>query len=177
MLTGISCLIWAVFWVRLRRTKLVYITDFQVGIRFYGSDSCKILPPGGYRSSAQHNPITVVDMRPYPFVLERLMLQDVLHSNTVISIGGEIVVRDPRLAVTTLKNLVDDTLLVIRENLRVTISHLIIATSSEERDNLTASIADELDRELQSRGVRVQNIEITELWAWQMRHAIPAGTN
>jgi hypothetical protein len=176
-ITGISVIISAIFWLRLRQTKLVYVTDFQVGLRFLGSGSCRVLPPGGYRSKAQQNLITVVDKRPYLFAVERQMLQDALRSNAVISIAGEIVVVDPELSVTAMKNLEDDSLLIIRENLRLTIAHSIVDASSEGRAHLATNLLAELNRALQSSGVKVQNIEITELWAESIEHIALAGAN
>lgn len=166
-----------IYTVRLRRTRSVYIADYQAGLRFREGQTCTILPPGSYRSSAASHPITVVDLRPYPFVIERQPFQDVLLANAVISVGGELVVRDPELAITSFKNLIDDPLAIVRENLRPAASRSIADPSVEGRAKLTAAIASELNRELAPRGVEVRNLEITELWAQLMKHSIPAEAN
>jgi hypothetical protein len=110
-LFSVACLVAAaVIAFRLRRRKVVYITDFQTGLRFRDGTVCKVLPPGSYLTSGSRNMIAVVDMRPRPFALERLMYQDVLQTNSVISVGGELWIRDPNLAVITLKDIVGNSL-------------------------------------------------------------------
>src|ERR1039457_4030913 len=114
-----------VFALILRRTKLTHISDYQAGLRFRDSTSFRVLGPGSYRVFAQRNPITVADMRPHVFLLERLMFQDMMRANAVISVGGTVVICDPQLALTTMKNVADDSLVVVREGLVQTVTHSI----------------------------------------------------
>jgi SPFH domain / Band 7 family len=162
---------------RLRRLKAVYILDYQAGVRFRDGSSGTVLPPGNHRSSTGQDPITVIDLRPHQFILERLMFRDVLQANSVISVGGEIVACDPQLAVSTLKNLVNDSLTIIRESLRHTASQSMVDPSDEGRARLVEAVTAELNRELKSRGVEVRNLEVTELWAQPVKHAIPSEAN
>jgi hypothetical protein len=161
-LFSVACLVAAaVIAFRLRRRKVVYITDFQTGLRFRDGTVCKVLPPGSYLTSGSRNMIAVVDMRPRPFVLERLMYQDVLQTNSVISVGGELWIRDPNLAVITLKDIVGNSLPIVRERLCQAASRSIIDASPEGRKELAGRLLAELNRELETRGVEIRNLEIT----------------
>lgn len=159
-----------VFMIRLRRSKLVYIPDFQRGIRYTGDGRCTVLSPGSYRSPIGGTPITTVDMRPRQFLVESLQFQDKLHANGVISIGGELLVRDSEVAESSFKNLMEDSSAVIRERLRSAVLNSIIDSSAEGRVKMAGAIAATLNRELQGRGVELQNLEITELWVQPTNH-------
>jgi hypothetical protein len=163
--------------IRMRRSKPIYIVDYQAGVRFQDGSTGTILPPGNHRSSAGQHPITVIDLRPHQFILERLPFRDVLQANSVISIGGEIVVIDPPLAVSTLKNLVNDSLTIIRESLRQSASQSMADPSDEGRARFVEAATVELDRELKSRGVEVKNLEVTEIWTQPVKHPIPSEAN
>lgn len=175
---SLACLaVTIVFIIRLRRSKVVYITDYQAGVRFRNGEFDRILPPGGYLSRAATDPITVVDMRPRQFIFERHVYQDVLRAKSVISVGGEVVVRDPQLAVSALKDLANDPIHLVRELLSPAASRTISDPSVEGRKRLAGLIKAELNRELETRGVEVRNLEITELWAHPVQHSIPAVAN
>lgn len=165
-----------IFTVRMRQKKAVHIYDYQTGVRFNGA-RCSILPPGVHFSNASSDPITVVDMRPHQFIIERQLYKDALLSSFVISLGGKLQVCDAQLAVTTLKNFVDDSLVIIQEGLRLAASHSIVDSGDEGRAKLASSFTSELNDELQTRGAEVQEIEITELWIQQVKHGIPTTTN
>jgi hypothetical protein len=166
-----------VFAVRLRQSKLHYIADYQVGLRPKSDGSSATLPPGVYRSRAAGTPITVVDMRPRQFILERLAFHDIVQANSVISVGGELVIRDPQHAVNAFKNLVEDSLTIIRERLLHTVSRYIVDPSIEGRAKIAATIITELDPELESRGVGIEHFEITELWVQAVKHNISPDAN
>jgi protein required for attachment to host cells len=95
----------------------------------------------------------------------------------VISIGGEIVVCDPQLAVSKLKDLMNDSVSLVREGLRRTASQSMVDPSDEGRKRLAEVVTAELNRELHPRGVEIRNLEITELWAQPVKHAIPSEAN
>lgn len=154
-----------VFIVRLRRRKAVYITDYVAGVRFRNGVFDGILPPGNYFSRDSGNQITMVDMRPYPFIFERMFYQDVLRANSVISVGGVLAVRDPHLAISALKDPVNDTLPIVREHLPLIASRAISDSSLDGRMRLTAAITAGINCELESQGMEIRNLEITELWA------------
>jgi hypothetical protein len=166
-----------VFGIRLRRSKLLYIVDYQVGLRPRSDGSSELLQPGAYRSSAGGTPISIVDLRPRQFILERLVFQDMLRASGVISVGGELVIRDPQLAVTAFKNLVEDSLPIVRERLLHVVPRSIIDPSVDGRAKMAASVTADLNRELQSRGVAIEHLEITELWIQAVKFNMPAETN
>ncbi len=173
-----ACLVTVVvFGIRLRRSKLLYIVDYQVGLRLKRDGSSAILPPGAYRSSAGATPVNIVDLRPRQFILERLVFQDMLQANAVISVGGELVIRDPQRAVVAFKNVVDDSLPIIRERLLHIVPRSIIDRSVEGRAKMAASITADLNRELQSRGLGIEQLEITELWMQAVMYNMPAEAN
>lgn len=162
---------------RLRGTKLVHIADYEVGLRFRDGSSFMILPPGSYRSSVQRKPITVVDQRPHMFLSERLMFQDLSQAKAVISVGGSLAISDPQLAMTSMKNVVPDSLVIIRECLLQVASHSIVDSSLEGRANLTAAVVDKINGELRTRGVEIGQMEISELWAWPPAQKISTEVN
>lgn len=177
LLTFVCVLAALIFMIRLRRSKIVYIADYQIGLRYLGDASCRVLPPGAYRSGAASPPITVVDMRPRQFLIERLEFQDRLQENCVVSLGGELTICDAESAVNSFKNLIEDTLPIVRERLRSAVSKSIIDSSAEGRAKMANLISADLNRELQVRGVELHNIEITELWIQPMRHPASAHAN
>lgn len=162
--------------IRLRQKKAVHILDYQAGVRFNGADP-STLKPGVYFTNPGSDPITVVDMRPYQFVLERQVYKDALHSSFVMSLGGEVQVSDPQLAVTGFKNLVRDSLAVVYENVRSAASRSIAHPGVEARGRIAATLEAELNRELEARGIKVRGIEITELWIQKVQGAIPTTAN
>ncbi|MFZ1937633.1 MAG: hypothetical protein WAU67_00920, partial [Terracidiphilus sp.] len=126
--------------IRMRRSKQVYLVDYQAGLRFEGDASSIVLSPGAYRTSASGTPITVVDLRPYQFIVERLAFLDMLQENCVVSVGGELKVRNPQLAVNAFKNLVNDSLALVRENLRAAILRCIVDPSPEGKLKMATTI-------------------------------------
>jgi hypothetical protein len=165
------------FIVRIRRRKFVFITDYQAGVRFRDGAFDRIMPPGGHLTRIGASEITTVDLRPRQFVFERFFYQDILRARSVISVGGEIVVRNPQLAISTLKDLANDPLQIVREHLSPAASRTITDPTPEGRKKLADLITTELNRELETRGVEVRNLEITELWAQPIQHSIPAIAN
>ena len=147
----------------MRRTTVVHVADFQVGIRFGKSGKCKILVPGSYRMGGGLDPITVVDMRPRPFLIERVNFQDALQGNCIVSIAAETVVSDPLLATNSLKNLFEDSLRAVRELLGPAAARQMIDADIQQREALAQALTSEINRELQTSGVVIQNLEITEL--------------
>lgn len=164
LITAVAVFASLAFMIRSRQSKLVYISDYMRGLRYRSDASCKVLGPGTYRSRNGGTPITLVDMRPRQFVLESIQFQDALRAIGVISIGAELLVREPDVAQSSFKVLMDDALSMIRETLRFAVVESIIDSSTEGRAKMEAALTAAFNRELQSRGVDVQNLEITELW-------------
>lgn len=160
--------------VYIRRTKTVHVFDFQVGLRFKQGNSYETLSRGSYRTNSARTPITVVDVRPRQFLIERVYFQDALLANAVISVGGEFLVSDPEVANNTLKNLYDDSLARMREHLCPAARRGVIDPSPEGRENLARSITSEMNSVLQTSGIMLRNLEITELWV--QHPEIPAQT-
>jgi hypothetical protein len=158
------------FAVRMRRSKQVYLVDYQAGLRFQSDASSIVLPPGAYRTPATATPITVVDMRPYQFVVERFAFHDQLHDSCVISVGGELLVRDPQVAVNSFKNLLNDSLALVREHLRLAVLSCIVDPSPEGKLKMAATITAALNHELENRGVGIDNLEVIELWIQALTH-------
>lgn len=177
LLTFVCVFAALIFMIRLRRSKLTYIADYQIGLRYLSDASCKVLPPGAYRTGANGPPITVVDKRPRQFLIERLEFQDRLQENCVISLGGELTIGNAELAVNSFKNLIEDALPVVRERLRSAVLNSIIDNSVEGRARMANTITADLNRDLQVRGVELQNIEITELWIQPLTHPASAHAN
>jgi|SRR5579863_9554189 len=161
----------------LRRTKAVQVMDFQTGLRFRKGESYTSLPPGSYRTGPGLGPISVVDLRPHQFIVERVNFRDAVLANAIISVGGEIVVSDPQAAMNTFKNLVEDSVAIVREGLGLAASHAIVDPSQEGKEKLAAMITSEINRELQTRGVMIRNLEITELWARPLQNFVPTVSN
>lgn len=163
--------------VYLRGTKILQITDYQVGLRFRKGDTYTVLSPGCYRTGAGLSPITVVDLRPRQFILERITFQDALRAPSIISVGGELMIGDPQTAINSLKNLLDDSLPIIRDQLGPAVSRSVVSATDESRKVLARAITSEINRALQPFGVLIRNLEITELWTKPVKYAISSEAN
>ena len=145
--------------------KLVFITDYQTGVRFVKGAFSEILGPGAYPYAKSREEITVVDMRPQPFVVERFFYQDGLQSPSVISLGAELVVYDPYAATTKIKDRYNDSIALVRDTMRVYLGKTVLDTSPAARKTAAGKIFAVVNAELSSIGMKVQNLEITELWS------------
>jgi len=160
---GIAALLYAR--IRLSKTKRIFITDYQRGIRYKGGAFAGLLKPGSYNSYTPKEQIMVVDMRPQPFVVERLLYQDALQAPSVISIGAELIVSSPYEACSALKNQVDDSIAIVRDALRATVSKSITDTTMAARSIMSREIEAAANVELNRFGMRVSKLEITEVWS------------
>jgi SPFH domain / Band 7 family len=162
---------------RLRRTKYVFVSDYQRGVRFVGGVFRDVVRPGSYRIYSPNEQITVVDTRPHPFVIERLLYQDALQNPSVISIGAELLISDPYLSLTKLQDAVNDSVPVVREVLRSLVARSIADASAGSRTKMGEEIAKAVDNELRQSGMRISNVEITELWCRPLQQSGVLGAN
>lgn len=168
-------LIWAL--VRLRRSKNILITDFQRGVRFRNGELRDVLEAGSYVFDSVNEQIVVMDLRPRPVLLERLGYQDASHSPSIISIAGELLVTDAHLAATRLKDPVKDTFPTVRDALLGCVKQTITDESSTGRQRIAERIAEAANTELAKVGMRIANIEVTELWSRPMQAGLAAAAN
>jgi hypothetical protein len=96
-------------------------------------------------------------------ILDRIFYRDALQSDSVVSIGAEVLVDDPYLAATSLQNKVSDSLPIVRDTLRSTLSRGIADTSLEYRVKAADDVAGAVNAELKRLGMKISNVEITEL--------------
>lgn len=148
--------------VRGRSRKRILLTDYRAGVHFVGGSLKELLGPGSYTFDSRKEQITVVDLRPQPILIERLAFQNALRQEGVISIGTELVVRDPRLSSTMLREEVKDAYMITRDAIRNAMSKQI-ATSPEDSSSLQRELTQAANADLARVGFAVTEIEITEL--------------
>lgn len=144
--------------------KRVIITDFRRGIHFEGGAFKDVLGPGAYTYTPRKEEIMIADMRPHPILIERLSFQDALRHDGLISIGALLIVGDPKLAATALRDQINDSYLIVRDALKATVSQQI-APARENVEILQNSLMEAAISALEKVGMRISELEITELWA------------
>jgi hypothetical protein len=144
--------------------KRIVITDFRRGVRFVGGVFSNVLEAGSYSFDPRQEQITIVDMRPQPFLMERLGFQDALKNPGVISLGAELLVRDPHLAGSALRDQVRDACILARDTVRTAMSKQIIADTTDTA-GLMQTLGATLRGELHKVGMDIADIEVTELWS------------
>lgn len=140
------------------------ITDFRRGIHFEGGAFKTVLGPGAYTYTPRKEEITIADMRPHPILIERLSFQDALKHDGLISIGAFLLVGDPKLAATALRDQINDSSLIVRDALKAAVSQQITPTR-ESVEILQNSLTEAANSALEKVGMRISGLEITELWA------------
>lgn len=118
-----------------------------------------------YRSYPGRDQINLVDMRPNLFLEERMSYEDAMQSPSIMSIGAELAVSDPYLAFTKLKDPIDDSIPIAKEIIWSFAASNITDTSPAAREKTAEEITKAVNSELSQFGVRVGNLEITELWS------------
>ncbi|MGA8432193.1 MAG: SPFH domain-containing protein [Candidatus Sulfotelmatobacter sp.] len=160
-----------------RKKPRILLPDFQRAVKFVDGAFGSVLEPGNHEPAGKNEQITVVDMRPQPIVVERIIYQDAMQAPSVISIAAELVIFDPFEAVTKLKNLVNDSIAIIRDQLRSMVSKRITDPAPEMREKLAGEITLALNNDLRRFGVQVQRIEVTELWSRPIEPPMAIGAN
>lgn len=146
----------------------VFITDYQKGVRFIKGSFAGILGPGSYLSGNSEVEITVVDMRPFPFLIERFFYQDGLQAPSVISISAELSVSDSYRAVTGVKDRIADSIAIVRDALHSCTSRMSAELTSKGRYAMADKVTVTANAELNKIGMAIANVEVTELWSRPM---------
>ena len=159
------------------RKKRILITDYRRGVRFVSGAVAGILDPGTHRYDSRKEQISIVDMRPQPVLVERLVFQDAVSTPALISIAAEIRVQDPQLASTAIRDQVKDGYAILRDTLRAAASQQILQPGAENRDALAKALNAAIDGALQKVGMTSSDLEITELWVGMppVTGAVPSG--
>lgn len=169
---GITSLVVVTYLFRLRRIPRVYLMDYTRGVLFTKGTFARILGPGGHQSLTRQEHIEIVDMRPMPFVLEQISFRDALQNDSIISVGGELLVEDPYIAATSLKNRISDSLPIVRQELRSTVSRAVLGRTPELRMKMAEDVRKAVNEELHRVGMKISNVEITEIFS---RNTLPHG--
>lgn len=162
---------------RNRNRKRILIPDYRRGVHFVGGVFSGVLDAGSYTFDARKEQITIVDLRPQPILMDRLGFQDALKHDGLISVATELVVRDPQLAASALRDQVKDAYILTRDTIRLTMSQQI--ADDVDLVRLGDAIAAAVRLELRKVGMDIPNLEITELWAAPnpvLTQSIPAST-
>jgi len=162
-LAGIGGYLFMLF--RLRKTKRVFITDYQRGVRYKAGVFAGELGPGSYDVYNPTEQVLIVDMRPQPFVIERLLYRDPLQAASVISIGGQLKVSDSHTASSALKDQINESIAIVRDALRETVSKTISGIEPETRERMARAIETAANVALAKVGMRLAELEITETWS------------
>lgn len=149
---------------RAAQRKRIVITDFRSGVRFVGGVFSDVLEAGNYSFDPRKEQITIVDMRPQPILIERLGFQDALKTPGVISLGADLLVRDPQLAAGALRDQVKDAYILARDAVRTSMSKQI-TPSAADTAGLVQTLTTTLRAELGKVGMDISDIEVTELWS------------
>lgn len=146
-------------------TRLLMLPDFRRGVRFVKGTFADVLEPGSYRINTAKETVTVVDMRPQPMLFERVLYRDALNNPSVISIGADLLVKDPHRAVTTLKDYARDSMPIVQDALQETAAKLVADSSAEGRESVAAAITGAVNEALGKNGLCVTRVEVTELYS------------
>lgn len=154
-----------IFLFRFRKIPRTYITDYMRGLRFMRGSFDRVLGPGSYKPFSRSVHIETVDMRPMPFLVESIWYRDALQSESVVSIGAEMLVDDPYLAATSLKDRFGDALPIVRDTLRIAVSKRIADANPDFRARLAGDIQTTINDELRRVGMKISGVEITEIFS------------
>ncbi len=135
------------------------------------------MEPGAYDIYTPKEQVIVLDLRPQPIVIERLLYRDALQSPSIISIGTELKVAVPSTVCIALKDQVNESVAIVRDALRATISKTIAETASEARKRTARDIETDANTALSKVGMQISQVEITELWSQVARPHKISGAN
>jgi hypothetical protein len=160
---------------RQKDRKRIAITDYLRGVRYKNGVFVDVVGPGSYSFNARNEHIERVDMRPQPFVFESFSCSDALNQPITLSFAGEFEVADPRLAVSTMKKDSDEAFARLKQVIRTTASRLAVQDGSEATEkHLTETFLEEMNADLARSGLRIRNLELTEIWGYFTNRATTA---
>jgi regulator of protease activity HflC (stomatin/prohibitin superfamily) len=96
-----------------------------------------------------------------------------LNRPSVISIGTELLVNDPRLATTTLKDQVKDAIPIINNLIHTAVARLVTEPSPEGRKATADAITKAVNVELAKYGLRISSVEVTEAYSQPPASGLP----
>jgi len=163
--------------VRLSKTKRLFITDYQRGVRYKNGAFSGELGPGTYDLYTPTEQVIVVDMRPQLFVVDRLLYHDALKAPSVISIGAELIVSNAYTACTALKDQINESVAMVRDVMREAMSKSISDPSSQARKKIARDLEAAANAALDKVGMQVSNLEVTELWPQFVQPKTISGAN
>jgi hypothetical protein len=175
LFSGLGALIYGM--IRLRKTKRVFITDYQRGVLYRKGTFAGILGPCSRSIYTPRDQVLIVDMRPVHIVIESVIYTDALHNPSVISIGAELTISDPYLASCSLKSPVNDSVVALRDVLHGFVSKTVIDTSVDARQNIVRDLEAAGNSQLVTVGMQLSNLEITEAWSRVVSPNSAAGAN
>lgn len=159
---------------RRRRVKHIFIPDYKRGVRFVRGSFANILEPGSYQPFTLKEQIEIVDMRRHPIILERISYRDAWQNESFLSVGAQISVSDAHRATTMLKDQINDSMPIVRDTLRSVVSGSIADGGPEFRNKTVADITQAVNVELDRVGMKISDVEITELWSRPISRRTPA---
>ena len=145
---------------RQQRKKKISILDFQKGLKYWQGKFVEVLEPGTYGIGSNEN-VVVMDMRPNAIAFERMPVTTSDGVTLGVSITAKVQVTDPRLAVSTSKNSVQDAAVVLRDTLKVRINSVSESELRKNRAELESKILDEVGQKVP--GLKYLSLMITEL--------------
>jgi hypothetical protein len=163
--------------VRLSKTKRLFITDYQRGVRYKSGTFSGELGPGMFDVYTPDEQVIVVDMRPQPFVVDRLLYHDALKAPSVISIGAELIVTNAYTACTALKDQINESVALVRDVMRDAMSKSISDPSSQARKKIASDLEAAANAALGKVGMQVSKLEVTELWSQFVQPKTISGAN
>src|ERR1700730_4632115 len=151
--------------IRRQRRPTLYITDYQHGLLFVDGVFQEVLGPGPYRPDGSKRQITVVDLRPRLVLVERVFYSNAMQAPSVVSVAAQLKVIDAHAATARLKDITSDSLGVLRDAVRATVSKTVAAHSEQARRATEKEIQKSANGELEKGGMSVSSVEITEAWS------------
>ena len=149
---------------RNKTTKRVSILEFQRGVKFVDGVFATVLQPGAYRIKPTKERVEVVDLRPQPILIEGFAFKDADQKDWTVSLGCSLLVEDAYTSISKLKNQVNDCVAIMRDALRKAVVGVERGFLSD-RDVIRKRLQEEMNRELKQVGMRVEKLEVTELWS------------
>ena len=149
---------------RNKTTKRITILEYQRGVKFVDGVFDIVLEPGAYRIKTSEERVEVVDLRAQPILIEGFAFKDAEQKDWIISLGCNLLVKDPHGAISKLTNQLNDSVAMMRDSLREAVVGLERSLLSD-RETVRQRVEQELNNHLEPVGMRIEKLEITELWS------------